>query len=214
MSDLVDSVVAGLDGELVERLAAHAGLERSDVEDAIERQLFVLAGAIEARIETDDDARVQLFQIVDSEEQVAYLDDPDLAFSDEAADDGRAILALLWGDEDAALSALDAGQSPRLARHIAAFAIAAMASQYQALPAVQAGGGEPGFFSIIFDALLKGLLQGLNRRTRRRRYRRRRRRRSTSRRRTYRTRRRTTRRRTRRRKTSTLGRLIRDLLKG
>jgi hypothetical protein len=212
-------------GRLPAQLADHVGENIADIEIALSKLIPEFAKQIKTKAEADLQDYEDLLDVVDDEEQINYLSNPEWSFSSDALEDGKQILNHLYGSVGNAQAAAGNIEISTTSKDFlcltATFTIAAMASRNQALGLT--GGadedgdqGQQGLIAIIIAALLKGLMQalgssfGARRRRRRRTYGRRRstrrRRRSSSRRRS--------RRRRRRKKTPSLNDLIGDLFRG
>ena len=224
MGNILQTIKAANDGNLVAGLGKACGITQSQAEQALEKLVPAIAEKITARAENDPEDYQDLIEVVDDEEQVNYLTKPDWSFSSAAIEDGQDILNHLYGSVSKAIASdlrleHDDATTARLANFSATFCVAAMASRNQAL--FLSDGPEDdeqpsGFWGMIIAALLKGLMQSLTRRRPRRRYRRRTYgRRKTRKRRSSRRRKSTTsRRRRRRKKTPSLNDLIGDLIRG
>lgn len=173
-------------GQLIDTLGAACELSEEQCRQSLDRLTPDIARRISERI-PDEDSYEDLVDILDEEEQVEYLDDPNAMLSRSAIGDGEDILELLYGSMDQARAAaqkigppegVDGDAFARLMTMAAALTFSALArrnQQYQ-LAAARSPEGEPpaseGFIAMLIGALITGLMQGLKTSTRRRRRRR------------------------------------------
>ena len=218
--NVLDIILEANKGLLVTSLAAAGAVSVDDTRAAFEILVPEIAGKIRAKAESDEDEYEHLMDVVDDREQEQYLDKPKWSLSRGAVEDGEEILGYLYGSLEAAraraaqlnsIDGIDDEFFGRLMTFAATYTVAAMARKNAQLmmAAADMPGERPGWLALLVEALLKGIMQALVRRTRPRRRRRRYGRRRVS----ARTRRRRTRRRRRRRPPS-LNDLIGDLFRG
>jgi hypothetical protein len=172
---------AAQNGGFHDNVAKATGLDAGLTRQAVNRFAPAIAEKLKAKAAADPESFETLLDLLEDGDGTDLNDAAAMTDAD-AVEDGRAILADVYGSEAAAQAAmarlqpdLDAPSVGTLSA-ISATAVLSALSLTQAQGAVSSGedGGGGGLLSVIIAALLKGLMQGAQRqlapRRRRRRY--------------------------------------------
>ncbi len=212
---ILETIRNANNGTLIDDLGNNTNID--DAGELLGQLIPQIAEKVRQKAENDPQDYQLLFEVLDDEEQQNYLENPDWSFSEGALEDGEDILTHLYGNDlPPAPDDVDPESWKQLSAFAATYTIAAMANRNQSMmSAALADDGGPSIWSMLIDAIIKGIIRAIKDATRPRRRRRYRTRRTYGRRRSYR-RRTTTRRRkrrTRRRKKPDLEDLIGDLFR-
>ncbi|MGE0006136.1 MAG: DUF937 domain-containing protein [Parvibaculaceae bacterium] len=169
---VMDILRGAQNGEFFANAGRAAGVDAAEAE----RRLGTLAPAIvlELRKRAEDpQAFEDILDLLDGGNGDVFLDDASLIYDPEIVDDGKAVLADLYGSATQAHKALairaDDAAAQRLAAIGASAVLAALARSYRQplglTAAAEAAGdaGQGGILSTIVDALIKGAVQGAKR---------------------------------------------------
>ena len=185
---IIDVLEACQGGQLIDTLAAACQISESECRQSLERLVPEISRLIGERI-TDEDDLEDLVDILDEEEQVRYLDDPQAMLSRGAIKDGEDLLEILYGSLDQAHDVaedigpprgVDEDVFERLMTMAAALTFSAMARRNQtyqmaAMSEPDDAASEQGIIAMFFSALMEGIRQGMDQAYRRKRTRRRKR---------------------------------------
>jgi hypothetical protein len=167
---IVDILSAAQNGGYFANAGRSAGLSAADAEAAVSVLAPAIATKLKDKVAADPDAFDQLLDLLDGGGDSYDLDDVDAMTSAEAVKDGAAILADLYGNGTAASLAkfLPQVSGDALTKISATSVLATLAATNAntltdgaAAADTQAGGG--GLLSVIFAAVMKGLMQGVSR---------------------------------------------------
>ena len=160
-------------GALFAAVAKATGLGAKECRDAMERLCPAIASALQAKSRTDADLHDALLDLLEDNGEDFSLTDPDDLTSDEAIDDGVAILEDIYGSGEAAIAALhrlaggiDGAGFGKLAAISATSVVAALAQSGSAampLSGTQQAIGGGGIVSILIDSFIKAAAQSVTR---------------------------------------------------
>jgi len=179
---ITDTLSAAQGGQFFANAARATGLSEAETGKLISAYAPRIATRLKEKVAADPEAFDSLLDLLEDGGDTSDLDDVDAMTGTEALGDGAAVLSDLYGSKSGAAKSLGASSDGETkAAAISAVSVLAVlaASNAQsfaggAVKAAETGSSGGGLISIIIAALLKGLLQGVQRqlapKRRRRRY--------------------------------------------